>query len=78
MKTVIVFVDGEAVLAIQANCWQEFIDKLCSGAFADNEHTNLTLKDISQNWINYNFSDLENVWFCLGSDFITFKEVPIV
>lgn len=78
MKTIIVLVDSVAVLVIQANCWQEFINKLCSGSFTDDQYTNITLKDISKNWSNYKFSDLENIWFCLGSDLITFKEVPIV
>ena len=78
MRTIIVLVDYKPVLVIRANSWQEFIDKLCSGSFTDDEHNNLYLKDISKNWSNYKFSDLERVWFCLNSDIVSFKEVPIV
>ena len=78
MKTIVIRVDDVPVLVIQASCWQEFIDKLCSGVLTEDIHLSLKIKEISQNWSNYSFSDLENVWFCLGADFISFKEVPIV
>ena len=78
MKTFIIMINNVPVLVIQANCWQEFIDKLCSGALAEDMNTTMQLKELSQNWSNYKFSDLERVWFCLNSDIVSFKEVPIV
>ncbi|XAG95912.1 hypothetical protein U7154_000145 [Kononvirus KKP3711] len=78
MKTIIIMINNVPVLVIQTNCWQEFIDKLCSGALVEDMNTNIQLKELSQNWSNYKFSELENVWFRLGFDILSFKEVPIV
>lgn len=78
MRLITVLVDGTPTLHIKASSWEEFIEKLTSGAFTEDEYKNNRLKDISENWSDYRFSDINKIWFCLDADIISFTEVPVV